>query len=478
MLLDFEGLARRLEPHADVDVQRLGRLGSLLVVSAVDGELRVVGVLDPAALVLAVGLHVDALADELLVQLVEQEELAREVDHRAGLTLAREHEERRNACCAGHVGVVGTERRGDVDDTRTVFGGYVVTRNHAEGLGRGVVPGALLVHLDGLHPREQLLVLHAVQLRTLVLAHHLEGDELVARLVGVERQPLGLAVEVGVEQRLGQHDGLLLTGIGVVGAHGHVVDFRTHAEGRVRGQRPGCGGPCQEVGRAPARHLGFGVADAELRHDGGILHVAVAARLVQLVGREARSGGRRVGLDGVALVEQPLLVELLQKPPQRLDVLVVVGDVGVVHVDPVAHLAGELLPHALELHHRLAAGAVVLLDGNLLADVLLGDAELLLDTQLDGESVGIPARLAVDQIALLGLIAAEYVLDGTGHDVVDAGHAVGRGGTLVEDEGRMSLTRGDAFVEGVVGVPLREHVGGQTRQVEAFILLEFHMACL
>ena len=83
---------------------------------------------------------------------------------------------------------------------------------------------------------------------------------------------LGDAVEVGVEQRLGQHDGLLLTGIGVVGAHSHVVDFRTHAEGRVRGQRPGCGGPCQEVGRAPARHLGFGVADAELRHDGGILN--------------------------------------------------------------------------------------------------------------------------------------------------------------------------------------------------------------
>ena len=474
VLLDAEGLRCGLHLHADVDVERLGGLRGLLVVAAVDGELRVVGVLDPAAGIFAVAVDVDALGDEALVELVEQVELAREVDHRAGLAALVDHEERRNARGARHEGVVGTERRGDMDDTRTVLRGDVVAQDHAEGLLRGVVPVAVAIHLDGLDPRQQLLVVHAFEFGTLVFADDLERHELVAWLVGVERETLGLLVEVVVEQRLGQHGGDLLTRVGVVRAHGHVVDLRADAERRVRGQGPRRRGPGQEAGRAPARHFGLRVEDAELPDDGRVLDVAVAARLVQLVRRETRAGGRRVGLDRVALVEQTLVEELLEQPPQRLDVLVVVGDVGVVHVDPVAHLARELLPHARELHDGLAARAVVLLDGDAAADVLLRDAELLLDAQLHGQAVGVPSGLAVHEVAALGLVAAEDVLDRAGHHVVDARHAVGRGGTLVEDERGVSLAGGDAFVEGVVRVPFGEHVGGQTCQVETFILLELH----
>ena len=134
VLLDLEGLAGGLHLHADVDVQRLGSLGGLLVVLAVDGELRVVGILDPAALVLLVDLDVDALTDETLVQLVEQVEFSGEVDHRACFALFVDHEERGDSGGAGHEGVVGTERRGDVDDTRTVLRGDVVARDDAEGL--------------------------------------------------------------------------------------------------------------------------------------------------------------------------------------------------------------------------------------------------------------------------------------------------------------------------------------------------------
>ncbi len=477
VLLDAECLARGLELHADVYVERLGRSGGLLVVAAVDGELRVVGVLDPAAGVVGVFRN-DACRGEALVELFPKVELAREVDHRARLAPLVDHEERRDACGARHESVVGAERRGDVDDTRTVLGRHVVARDDAESLIGGVAPLAALVRLDGLDPRQQLLVGHAHELRALVAAHHLVGHQFVSRLVGVEREPLGLLVEVGVEQRLGHHDRGLLACVGVVGAHGRVVDLRTHAQRRVRGERPRRGGPRQKRGGAPALHLGLGREDAELRHDGRVLHVAVAARLVQLVRREARAGGRRVGLDGVALVEQPLVEELLEQPPERLDVFVVVGDVGVLHVDPVAHLARELLPHARELHDGLAAGAVVLLDRDRAADVLLGDAQLLLHAQLDGQAVGVPARLAVDQIALLGLVAAEDVLDRAGHDVVDARHAVGRRGPFVEDERGVTLARGDALAEGVAGVPFGEDLGGDARQIESFVLLELHgMGC-
>ena len=55
---------------------------------------------------------------------------------------------------------------------------------------------------------------------------------------------------------------------------------------------------------------------------------------------EACACGGRIWLDGVALVEKVLIVELLKQPPQTLYILVIVGDVRVLHVNPIAHLVG------------------------------------------------------------------------------------------------------------------------------------------
>ena len=445
MLFDLEGLVLGFQHHCDVDVQR--RVGV--------AQPLVVGVLHIAARILPVFRGVDVRLHELRVEVFDQKEFALPVDHRLVLARAVDHEERRDAGDFRHTVVVGAERRGDVHDARTVRSGHIVADDHAERV-------ALR-----LHPRDQLLVADALQFgahpclfRDLVRAFHLLG-------------------EVGTQQVLGQDDRLRLVGVGVAALDLHVFDRRAYGQRGVRRQRPRRGGPGQEVKvalDAIEEFLALRVADhAELRRAGRVLHVAVTARLVQFVGRESRSGGGRVGLDGVALVEQAFVEELLEEPPQRLDVLVVVGDVRIVHVDPVAHLAREVLPLARELHHRLAARAVVLLDGDLLADVLLGDAEFLLDAQLHGQSVGVPSGLAVHEVSLLRLVAADDVLDRAGHDVVDAGHAVCRGGTLVEYERGMALTGRDAFVERVACVPFAEHVGGYACQVEAFILLELHI---
>ncbi len=478
VLLDPERLALALEAEADVEVERLGRGGGLLVVLAVGVELRIVGVLHPAAGVFGI-LGCDAFAHEAFVELLGEVEFAREVHHGARLALAVDHEERRDACGAGHAGVVCTERRGDVHDARTVLCGHVVARDHAERLLRGVVPAAGVVALHGFHPRQQLLVADA------------HVGQFAARPCEPRRFVGGvfLAAEVGVHEVFGQDDVLRLLRIGVEALELHVTDGRTYGQRRVRGQRPrGCG-PCQEegVGRIGCGQRvalggargeeGFapGVAhDAELRRAGGVLHVAVASGLVQLVGREARSRGGRVGLDGVALVEEPLVVELAQQPPEGFDVLVVVGDVRILHVHPVAHAAREVLPYARELHDGFAARAVVLLDGDRAADVLLGDAELLLHAQLHGQAVRVPSRLAVHEEAALRAVAADHVLDRAGHDVVDARQSVGRGGPFVEHEGGMSLAGGDALAERVVRVPLFQHFVGRGGQVEPFVLLEFH----
>ena len=69
----------------------------------------------------------------------------------------------------------------------------------------------------------------------------------------------------------------------------------------------------------------------------------------------------RIWLDGVTLVEQSLLIELLQEPPQCLDILVVVGNVRIIQINKITHLLGEVAPLLCEHHHVLAALLVIIL---------------------------------------------------------------------------------------------------------------------
>ena len=164
---------------------------------------------------------------------------------------------------------------------------------------------------------------------------------------------------MGIEQRLCQDDGHFLAAIAVVGLHGNVVYLRPYTERGIAGQCPRSGSPCQEVGSPPLCHFRLRVLYPELPHHGRVFHVAVASGLVQLVRAESRTGSGRIRLYGISFIKQSFLVELLQQPPQGFDVAVVVSDVGVLHVHPVAHLVSQVFPLFGELHDVLAAGGVV-----------------------------------------------------------------------------------------------------------------------
>ena len=168
---------------------------------------------------------------------------------------------------------------------------------------------------------------------------------------------------------------------------------------------------------------------------------------------------RRVRLDSVAFEEQTLVVELLQKPPKSLDILVVVCDVRIVEVDEVAHLLGELAPLGCEHHDVLAALVVVLLCRDILlrilvVNILLCNTKLLLYAKLNGESVSIPASLARHLKTVHCLIAVEGVLDCTGKHVVDARVSVRRRRTFEEDELWTAFAFIDRLVEDIKLHPL------------------------
>ena len=106
---------------------------------------------------------------------------------------------------------------------------------------------------------------------------------------------------------------------------------------------------------------------------------------------------------------------------------------GVVDVDPVGHPLGQLLERADVLHDRLARHrALNSAIPNASMSRLAGEAELLLDADLDVQALAVPAGLAVDPEALHRLEAGEQVLEDAGLDVVGARLAVRRRRTLEE----------------------------------------------
>ena len=127
-------------------------------------------------------------------------------------------------------------------------------------------------------------------------------------------------------------------------------------------------------------------------------------------------------------------------------------------VNPVAHLACEFRPLTGVHHHILTAGSVVVINGNLLSYILLGNAERFLHRQLHRQSVGVPASLALNLKAFHGLVAQYGVLYGASHHMVYARMAVGRRGTFEEYKLRSALALVDAFAENVVFLPLCKYL--------------------
>ena len=177
--------------------------------------------------------------------------------------------------------------------------------------------------------------------------------------------------------------------------------------------------------------------------------------------------------DLVALVQQPLLPDLLQRPPDGLDVVVVEREVRLVGVDPEGDPLGQPRPLVDVLEHRLAALLVELGNPVALDVVLVVEAELALDLELDRQPVAVPAALAVHLVAAHRLEAGEDVLEHPAQDVVRVGRAVGGRRALVEDELRAALTAPDRLVEDVALAPaledllleLGERLGGIYRPV-------------
>ena len=312
--------------------------------------------------------------------------------------------------------VVLAEAGREVDDAGALLGGDEVGGDHLEGVG-----------LVG-EEREQRDV--AVP------------DEVAAGEGGDDGAVTELAL-VGAEPGLGQH-----VAMAVVGRHLDVVDVGTDGEGEVGRQRPRRGRPGQEA-----------TAVVELEPDGQRRVLAVPVHVVHAglgVGQR-RLAPPAVGQHAVALVDEALVPQRLERPHDALHVGEVERLVVVLEVDP-ARLAGDVaLPLLRVLQHARAAGVVerrhaVLDDGG-----RPGQAELPLGLHLGRQPVAVPAEAPLDPPAAHRLVAGHGVLHVAGEDVAVVGQAVGERRAVVEHELVAAVLAGgarrDRGGEGAVALP-------------------------
>ena len=431
VLLDAEGLACGLKHDADINVESRG----------VGSQGRIVGVLNIAPCPFPVR-RVNSVGHIGRIKVFDAVEAALGIDLGLRCAVTVGDIQAGDSGKTRHLGIVGAEGRSDMDNARTVFGSDIISEDHAEST------------LVGTEPRDELLITHALQLAALESAR----EHLVRHFV----------VEPGAYKSLGEDVCSRSACVRIGAAHFDVVDVRPDAQCGIGRKGPGGCGPRQEVKILLPYYLELGAAS-------GIFNITVAAGLIELVGAEAGACSGAVRLNGFALVKQALAVNVLKEPPESLDIAVVVGDVRVVHIDPVTYALGEVAPLGGVFHDLTAAGGIVVRHAYLAAYIFFGDAKFLFNSQLDGQAVGIPAGPAAHFETALGLVTAHGVLDAAGHHVMDTGHTVGTGRAFEEYEFRRTFTQVQRFLERTPLLPPLQYLVSGGYKVKAFIFFECHI---
>ncbi len=257
------------------------------------------------------------------------------------------------AVLAGDREVLRAEGRGLVDQAGTVGGGDVVGEHHRM-RGRGTE----------IRQRQQLErpgIGHA-------------GD--VGSPHGLD--DLGVRPHRRTEQRLGHQHQLVGTSAGR-GPGDHIGDVGMHGNRGVGHQRPRGRRPDEQADTRLAERAG---GHRETDVDRGVDHVGVT--LGDLVVGQGCLVPRAVGGDAMVLDKQPLVKDLLQGPPDALDVGGVHGAVGVVQITPVAHALGHPGEVRDMAQHRLAAAGVERGDTECLDVTLTGETQFLFHGELHG----------------------------------------------------------------------------------------------
>ena len=207
----------------------------------------------------------------------------------------------------------------------------------------------------------------------------------------------------------------------------------------------------------------------------GVGHILITAGLIELVRRKSCSRFGRIGLNRISFINQILVIELFEQPPYRLHIFRSIGDISLVHIDPIPHFFRQIAPHVGVAHDGFSACSIVLIYANGCSDIFFGNPEFFFHPEFNGQPVGIPASFSFDLKPFLGFIATENVFDGPSHHVMNTWQTISRGRSFKENIGGPSFTCTHTRLKGHRIFPIGLDILGNRNEIQIFIRRKSHM---
>ena len=132
------------------------------------------------------------------------------------------------------------------------------------------------------------------------------------------------------------------------------------------------------------------------------------------MGRKRRTAGWAIRHHLKALVKKFFLPYLFKSPPLGLDIIIVIGDIGIIHICPESYLVGEFLPHAFIFPDRFLALCNKGFKAVFFYAFLPLYADFLFHLKFNRQTVSIPAGLSRNLFALHCMITRNKILYNTG----------------------------------------------------------------
>ena len=173
MLFDFENERLLFKHHADSNVK------SFVLI----GKIRVESIFYESTGILFIFINIDKFFNEVGIKVFEVKEFTRHINHRALFAFICNHNKTWDTGFFSYKSVISTESRGNMNDTSTIFGSYIIALNNAERA------------LARIYPRDKLLVFSTNKVRTHTFSKNTIRDKFIPRVVCIHIQIGGFRVK-------------------------------------------------------------------------------------------------------------------------------------------------------------------------------------------------------------------------------------------------------------------------------------------
>ena len=222
-----------------------------------------------------------------------------------------------------------------------------------------------------------------------------------------------------------------------------IVFFRVHTECDVRRKCPWCCCPCEEI-----CILSYYFETNDRRT---FFYIFIA--LCYFLCRKRSSAARTVWHDLESFIQELLVPDSLECPPLRLDEIVIVCYIWVIHVSPETYGIREILPHTFVFPYALFTFLDEWFHTVFFDLVFSVQSEKLLNFELYRKSVCIPSGLSWNFVSFHCTVSWNHILDNTCQNVSDVRFSVGCRRAIVEHIDLVAFTVTHTFSEDVIVFP-------------------------